>query len=102
VFDTVDVIASPAMSGAAFAAPRDALRGSMEEVLGLAPAFGVRFTAPHDFSGSPTITLPSGFDDDGMPVAVQFAGRHLDEALLCRVGHTFEQLTDWHTRHPIP
>jgi amidase len=102
VFDSVDVIASPVMARAAFPAPREALRGSLEQVMGLAPELTVRFTAPHDFSGSPTITVPCGFDDDGMPLAVQFAGRHLDEALLCRIGHTFEDLTDWHTRHPIP
>lgn len=36
------------------------------------------------------------------PLAIQFAGHHLDEASLCRIGHTIEQQTDWHTRHPIP
>ena len=102
VFEDVDVIASPVMSGAAFPAPREALRGTFEDVMGVAPDITLRFTAPYDFSGSPTITIPSGFDADGMPLAAQFAGRHLDEALLCRIGHALEQLTDWHTRHPIP
>ncbi len=102
VFEGVDAIASPVMAGGAFPAPRDALRGSFEQVMDLATDFPIRYTAPHDFSGSPTITVPSGFDDDGMPLAVQFAGRHLDEGLLCRIGHALEQVTDWHTRHPIP
>lgn len=102
VFDTVDAIASPAMPSAAFPASRDVLRGSFEQVIGLQPERVTRYTAPYDFSGSPTITLPSGFDADGMPLAVQFAGRHLDEALLCRIGTTIERATDWHLRHPIP
>ncbi|HSH11429.1 MAG TPA: amidase family protein, partial [Ilumatobacter sp.] len=87
---------------AAFPAPRDVLRGSLEQVMGLAPERITQHTVPYDFSGSPTITLPSGFDADGMPLAVQFAGRHLDEALLCRIGTTIERATDWHLRHPIP
>jgi amidase len=102
VFDTVDVIASPVMTSAAFPAPRHALRGSFEQVMSLAPELTTRYTAPYNFSGSPTITVPSGFDADGMPLAIQLAGRHLDEALLCLVGHTIEQNTNWHTHHPIP
>lgn len=60
----------------------------------------LRYTAPFDMSGSPTITLPGGFDDRGMPVGFQLVGRHLDEALLVRAGHAFQRATDWHLRHP--
>jgi amidase len=60
----------------------------------------LRFTAPFDFSGSPTITLPSGVDRLGIPLSLQFIGRHVSEDLLCRAGHAFQQVTDWHTRHP--
>jgi amidase len=60
----------------------------------------LRFTAPFDFSGSPTITLPSGIDRLGIPLSLQLVGRHLSEDLLCRAGHTFQQVTDWHTRRP--
>ena len=60
----------------------------------------LRFTAPFDFSGSPTISVPCGFTADGMPVGLQLVGRHLDEPLLCRAGHAYEQATPWHERHP--
>jgi len=60
----------------------------------------LRFTAPFDFSGSPTITLPSGIDRLGIPLSMQLIGRHLSEDLLCRAGHAFQQVTDWHTRRP--
>ncbi|MGH7805820.1 MAG: amidase [Candidatus Binatia bacterium] len=60
----------------------------------------LRFTAPFDFSGSPTLSLPCGFGGDGMPVSLQLVGRHLEEALLCRAGHAYEQATEWHHRHP--
>jgi len=60
----------------------------------------LRFTAPFDFSGSPTVTLPSGIDEAGMPLSLQLVGRHLSEDLLCRAAHAFQQATDWHTRRP--
>ena len=59
-----------------------------------------RFTVPHDFSGLPTIALPCGLDDNGMPVSLQFAGHHLSEPLLITVGSAFERATDFHNLHP--
>src|SRR5260370_26790188 len=58
------------------------------------------FTMPMDLAGVPTICLPSGFSPDGLPYSIQFTGRHLREATLCRIAHAYEQVTDWHTRHP--
>jgi amidase len=60
----------------------------------------LRFTAPFDMSGSPTITLPSGIDRAGLPLSLQLVGPHVSEDLLCRAGHAFQQVTDWHTRRP--
>jgi amidase len=60
----------------------------------------LRFTAPVDFSGNPTVTLPCGFDSDGMPIGFQLVGRHLGEAVLCRAAHAYQGATDWHLRHP--
>ena len=59
-----------------------------------------RFTAPFDFSGSPTLSKPCGFNREDLPLSLQFVGRHLSEPLLCQVGHVYEQATDWHKRHP--
>ena len=60
----------------------------------------LRYTGPFDMSGSPTITLPGGFNARGLPIGFQFVARHLDEALLVRAAHAFQRATDWHTRHP--
>lgn len=62
----------------------------------------LRFTAPFDMSGSPTITLPGGFTADGLPIGFQLVARDLDEALLVRAGHAYQQATDWHLRRPEP
>lgn len=57
-------------------------------------------TKPFNFSGSPTLSVPCGFSTAGLPLSVQFVGAPLSEATICRVGHTFEQATQWHSRHP--
>ncbi len=51
----------------------------------------INFTAPFDYSGHPTITLPAGLNDEGLPLSFQLIGRHLGEAALVRAGHAFEQ-----------
>lgn len=60
----------------------------------------LRFTAPFDFSGTPTITLPSGFDSDGLPLSMQLAGPALSERGLSRMAHAFQTQTNWHTHRP--
>lgn len=60
----------------------------------------LRFTAPFDFSGSPTITLPNGLDSRGMPVSFQLVGRHLSEDVLVRAGHAYQSATNWHMQRP--
>ena len=60
----------------------------------------LRFTAPFDFAGNPTITLPNGFDTEGMPLSMQLVGPRLDEAVLVRAAHAYQTVTDWHSRHP--
>ena len=60
----------------------------------------LRFTAPFDFSGSPTITLPNGVDRRGIPLSCQLVGRHLTEDLLLRAGHAYQCATGWHMQRP--
>jgi len=60
----------------------------------------LRFTAPFDFSGSPTITMPNGIDKRGMPLSFQLVGRHVGEDVLVRAGHAYQTATDWHMKRP--
>ena len=60
----------------------------------------LRFTAPFDMTGSPTISLPCGFDGTGAPIGFQLIGPHLSEDVLLRAGHAYQQVTDWHSWHP--
>jgi amidase len=60
----------------------------------------IKFTAPFDMSGHPTITLPAGFTAKNTPVAIQLVAAHLNEATLIRAGSAFQRVTDWHARTP--
>jgi amidase len=71
--------------------------GAMEKV---DTAAVLRFTAPFNFTGQPTITLQGGVDRSGVPIGFQLVASHLGEDLLLRAAHAFQQRTDWHTRHP--
>jgi len=73
------------------------------EMLGRVPAelaALIRYTAPFSMSGHPSLTVPAAFTAAGLPVGVQFVGRHLGEAAIVRVGRAFQRATDWHRRHP--
>ncbi len=63
-------------------------------------ALVMRFTAPFDFTGSPTISVPCGFTADGMPASLQLVGRHLEEETLVAAAFAYEEATEWHIRRP--
>lgn len=96
LFETVDLLLVPVHPyGNPSAAQLDAIfktPNGIDDVL--------RYTAPFNMSGSPTITLPGSFSPGGMPIGFQLVGRHLDEPLLVRAGHAYQQVTGWHRRHP--
>jgi aspartyl-tRNA(Asn)/glutamyl-tRNA(Gln) amidotransferase subunit A len=59
-----------------------------------------RCTAPFNQAHLPALSVPCGFTSNGLPVGLQLAGRPFAEALILRVGHAYEQATDWHRRLP--
>ena len=97
VFENIDVLGCPTMTTPPFPITLEEMYGP--QFLLDNPHWG-RFTIPYDFTGAPTISLPCGRNGDGLPLSIQFVGKHLDEPLLCRLGHTFEQATDWHNLRP--
>jgi Asp-tRNA(Asn)/Glu-tRNA(Gln) amidotransferase A subunit family amidase len=49
-------------------------------------------TIGFNVTGHPAVALPIGITE-GMPMGMQIAGRHLDEARLCQIGDAFERAT---------
>lgn len=57
-------------------------------------------TRPFNYLGLPAISLPCGFDGNGLPVGLQLAGRPFAEARLMRLADAYQRDTDWHARKP--
>ena len=89
VMREVDVLVSPATASTA---PTIAA-GDPRAELG-------RLAAPYDLTGVPSISVPCGFDSNGLPIGLMIGGRHFDEVTVCRVAHAYEQATDWHNKRP--
>ena len=96
VFADIDVLVCPTMTIPAFPVTPEELYGPMDEEEW---TWG-RFTIPFDFNGTPTISLPCGQNDAGVPLSIQFVGKHLSEPLLVRIGDVFERATEWHHLRP--
>ncbi len=60
----------------------------------------VGFTAPMNFSGHPTISVPCGLSSENLPLGLQLVGNYDSEALLITAAHAYEQATQWHTQIP--
>jgi aspartyl-tRNA(Asn)/glutamyl-tRNA(Gln) amidotransferase subunit A len=55
---------------------------------------------PSNVARNPALVLCGGFSKKGLPLGLQIVGRPLDDARVLKVGHAFQQATDWHARHP--
>lgn len=60
----------------------------------------MRYTAPLDFSGTPSVCFPVGCDSAGLPIGMQLAGPKLAEVRLLHAVTAFQMQSDWHLRHP--
>jgi aspartyl-tRNA(Asn)/glutamyl-tRNA(Gln) amidotransferase subunit A len=92
-FESVDAIAAPVAPTTAFRIGEhgdDPLAMYLEDV----------FSLPANLAGVPGLAFPVGFDADGMPVGMQLMGPHFREDILFRMGHAYQQATDWHLRAP--
>lgn len=58
------------------------------------------FTSPFNLTGLPAISIPCGFDANGLPIGLQIVARPWAEARLLRVARTYERATSWNERRP--
>jgi aspartyl-tRNA(Asn)/glutamyl-tRNA(Gln) amidotransferase subunit A len=59
-----------------------------------------RFTRFFNIIGLPAISIPCGFDREGLPIGMQIVGKAFDESGVLRVAHAYEQNTRWLDRRP--
>ncbi|NYT25138.1 amidase [Alcaligenaceae bacterium] len=60
----------------------------------------MQFTGVPSLTGLPSLNVPCGFDQQGLPVGMQIIGKPFDERTLFRVGAQFEGATEFHKRAP--
>ncbi|MBS1934268.1 MAG: amidase, partial [Bacteroidetes bacterium] len=53
-----------------------------------------------NMSGNPSITIPVGFSNEGMPVCISFIGKLFDEGRLVAFAKLFQDATGFHKKHP--
>lgn len=92
-FKQVDVLISPTTPTTAFKAGEktaDPLSMYLSDLM----------TIPLNLAGLPGLSLPCGFDQQGLPIGIQITGNVLREDLLLQVAYAYEQATTWHQRTP--
>jgi aspartyl-tRNA(Asn)/glutamyl-tRNA(Gln) amidotransferase subunit A len=58
------------------------------------------YTLPLNLSASCGLSVPCGFDTNGLPIGLQLIGDTLAEAQILNTAHAYEQATEWHKRRP--
>jgi aspartyl-tRNA(Asn)/glutamyl-tRNA(Gln) amidotransferase subunit A len=97
-FDEVDVIVGPTTPITAWKSGDWTVKvgGKDESVL----AASWRFTFPYNLTGLPAISIPCGFDRDGLPIGLQIAARPFDEMTVFAAAHAYERTHEWVQRMP--
>jgi len=92
-YRTCDVIVGPTAPTAAFpigAKTDDPVQMYLNDI----------FTVAANLVGAPALSIPCGFDRNGLPIGLQIQGDYFAEAKMLDVAHRFQQATDWHGKRP--
>lgn len=91
VFKEVDILISPTCPNTAFkmgARAEDPLAMYLTDIA----------TISANLAGIPGISIPAGFDEDGMPIGLQILAPKLQEGKLFNASYKFEQANDFYTK----
>lgn len=94
VFGKVDCLALPNQAGPA---PRVKDVGPIDTLFKhVVP----EYHGPFNLTGLPTLSVPCGFSENNLPIALQLVGKPFDEATVLRVGYSYQQQAKWYERRP--
>lgn len=91
VFEQVDVLVLPTMRE-----PAPPIAETLAETHHRPPSN----TSSFNHFGTPALTVPCGFSKEGMPIGLQIVGAPFAEPMVLRVGHAYQESTEWHSRRP--
>jgi aspartyl-tRNA(Asn)/glutamyl-tRNA(Gln) amidotransferase subunit A len=78
---------------------------TIEEALNMSPTAAGEVwlwnTRPFNAYGLPTISIPCGFTQAGLPIGLQISGPNFSEGTLLAFAHAFELATPEHKRTPV-
>jgi Asp-tRNA(Asn)/Glu-tRNA(Gln) amidotransferase A subunit family amidase len=66
----------------------------------VAPTSGGNNLLLTNLTGHPAVVVPNGFDEKGSPRSISFIGNLFEEAKTLRVAKAFQDVTDFHRKHP--
>ncbi|MDZ7965333.1 MAG: Asp-tRNA(Asn)/Glu-tRNA(Gln) amidotransferase subunit GatA [Nostoc sp. DedSLP03] len=92
-FGAVDVLVCPT-------SPTTAFKAGEKTTDPLSMYLNDLMTIPVNLAGLPSLSLPCGFDEQGLPIGLQLIGNVLREDQLFQVAYAYEQSTTWHLRKP--
>lgn len=90
IFKQVDVVVTPTEPITAWKKGRQTLSVAGEDESVLAASW--RLTYPFNLTGLPAISVPCGFDKEGMPIGLQIVGRPFDEGTVLNCAFGVENL----------
>jgi amidase len=98
IFDEVDVVLTPTIMAPPLAIGRYEGCGALRTFHGAAGF--VAFNPIWNHIGNPAAAVPAGFDDAGLPLSVQLAGRPESEQTLLSLAHQLEAARPWAGARP--
>ncbi|MCC8023316.1 MAG: Asp-tRNA(Asn)/Glu-tRNA(Gln) amidotransferase subunit GatA [Clostridiales bacterium] len=93
-FEQYDFLLGPVAPGTA---PKlgESLRNPLEMYL------GDIYTVMINIAGLPAVSIPCGFDKQGLPVGMQLIGRPFEERVILQAAHAYQSTTDYHRQTPV-
>ena len=58
------------------------------------------YTVAVNLAGLPAVSLPCGFDQNGLPIGMQLIGQTFSENTLVQAGQVYQNMTDHHLKKP--
>ena len=98
LWDEFDVLLTPGLARTAIAAEGGFGKGAIS-ALNIATRFMPWFPT-WNLTGQPAISLPAGFDGDGLPLSIQLVGRHGAEETLYSLAGQIEAARPWAAARP--
>jgi aspartyl-tRNA(Asn)/glutamyl-tRNA(Gln) amidotransferase subunit A len=91
LFDDVDVLVLPTTV---------TITPTITDAAGNALALSPQNTLFANYYGLPAISVPCGFDGNGLPLGLQIVGKPWNEIAVLRLAHQYADATPWIAKHP--